>query len=828
MDTIGTRNDHQEKSQENFRNVAGYSAIVNPYLLVNTVTTGDYTKDDAISLEKLHSAGFSVSSLDEAWEQYQIAPIRSTEDCWKLLGYTNPPGSGKISRYRVEHLTALGIPYPDPTKPGETYGYTYYFRIRPARPVTIHKISTKIKYEQSLKNKSNSHSEPYFLMVKDQWTRIMNEEFPLVITEGELKSCALGLANVAAIGFPGCQMMYAPEKSGKNKLHHALDPDGPRSGHTIPIINRDITIITDSDYIDNKDVKNSFNNLIRNLITAGASPGRMRLVITPHSSNHTAKVGIDDYLTNILGPAWAGDREKVQQANSIIERLRRDGENINTNDFTYKATSHIRGADRFLARFDVDDKYLAQVRASDGTGHTLWAMYNCDHYKIYSVHLPVSGTSSRMVFNNQELSKLALDVWNEGVKLELEEGDSESGNTVEMNADYPNRLYGLVSHQLPIRYNETLIEPFPGVEMDDKCIRIRGGLINITKCFATGVDWDRRAEWLLPPNYRWFGTGQLNVSLTNLVDRPTCPKYLNMIENMFDGDQERVECWQKCLGKILFCPMFLNMNKFLALYGQAGSGKSTLTNLTIHLLGMHDIAVLRGNFGGRFDTSELPGKRLILFPENEDGTNHHFTPEMSTTIKKITGRDMLVCEKKGQQPITARIDAEILIVGNAPPTVEMDEQAFHRRAVFLRADNTIRTPDYGETQKYIEENEMPGILLWALEGAFKLVEDGILKTPEACMEDLNSATLTFNLEKRFVEQMVVEKSSKNVSLSDLEEGFRQWLRYMRINSREPGWGKITAAIREKFGDKYKSVPVKDAKGKSIRMFKGLALGEILY
>src|SRR5262245_45386491 len=188
-----------------------------------------------------------------------------------------------------------------------------------------------------------------------------------------------------------------------------------------------------------------------------------------------------------------------------------------------------------------------------------------------------------------------------------------------MPADWPNRMYGHVNTHLPMRYNETLIEPFDGVEMEDKCMRILGGLINITKMFATQIDWNRRNEWLLPPNHRWFGTGQVQVSLTNLVDQPGCPIFLKTIDNMFKNDPIKIRCLQMSVGKILLAPMFLNHNQFLAFYGVAGSGKSTLTNILTHLIGEHDVAILRGNFGGRFDTSELPGKRLILVPENENG-----------------------------------------------------------------------------------------------------------------------------------------------------------------------------------------------------------------
>jgi hypothetical protein len=788
---------------------------------------------DTASLKKLWSAGFAIDSLEDAHTTYKISPIRSPKDVWCLLGYTYTPQTRQKDKYGMDILSALALPYPDPASPGHTYDYTYFMRIRPSKPIVVEvhnkqgrKETETHKYEQS--HKGETHSEPYFLMVEDQWTRVMSPEFPLIITEGELKACALGLANFAAIGFPGCQMMYAPAKSGKNKLHHSLDPDGPRKGKTIPIRDRWIYVAPDSDFVENKSVRTGFQNLIRNLVIAGADPAKIRLLEMPRPESIAGKMGIDDYLASVLGERWSESDDKVSHARELVEELIEKSRNVNIYEFVYKATSHIRGADRFLKTFDIPDKYLGTVRASDISSHNLWAMYNCDHYKTYDIHIPSGGTSTRVAFSNNELSTIAREVWEEGVRLETEEGDAEGSKALEMGADFPNRVYGLVGPQLTPRYNETLIEPFEGITVSDRCLRIRGGLINVYKCFETGVDWDRRAEWLLPPNYRWFGTGQVAVSLTNLEEPPECPVFTRLVEFMFDGDTERIECLQKAFGKILLSPMFLDYNQFFAFFGTAGSGKSTLTNLLITLIGQHDVAVLRGNFGGRFDTSELPGKRLILFPENEDGSNHHFTPEMATTIKKITGRDMIVCEKKGAQPISARVDAEIMIVGNAPPTIEMDEEAFLRRAVFLRADNKILRPDPGISKTTMETVELPGILLWALKGAAKIHAGAKLMTPETCRADLDHATVSMNLEKRFVASMIVEKAGKRLLMTDLEEAYRQWLRHLRLPAKEPGWGKLTGAIRDKYNGQYVSEPTKDANRVSTRAFKGLAVTEQLY
>ncbi len=821
----------QDNSPENLFDVGGYSAIVNPSKKTSCrFPIGDATgtENDGTSLTKLWMTGLDVTDLMDAFNRFRIAPIREVDDCWKVLSYGSKPKRKTQDVFHVGVTTALAFLYPIPHEVGKTYTYEEYIRLRPRESVFLNDKDGSSKYLQPSSKHTATHSEPYFLVDGDTWTRVMSDKFPLFITEGECKAISLGLAGLAAIGFPGAQMMYADKKAGKCKLHPSLDPEGPRKGRTIPIMDRDIFIVPDGDFIDNKDVRLGFKTLVKNLAIAGASIDRIKMVMLPRSDKLFEKVGVDDFLTARLGSRWGGEETKVIQARSLIEELIDESKHVNLNEYIYPATSCIRGADRFITKFDAPSKYLAVVRASDTSRHTMWAMYNCDHYMTFPVNLPLNGVSSKVAFKADLLANMARETWDEGVRIAAQEGDSEEDFQSEMAADYPNRVYGLVSPQLDARYNETLIEPFEGVDVDDRCVRIKGGLINVTQCFLSGVDWDKRTQWLLPPNYRWFGTAQVNVSFTNLDQRPTCPTWLGLLHNMFDGDPVKIDCLQKAFGKILLCPMFLDRNQFFAFYGTAGSGKSTSTNILTLLMGEHDVAVLRGNFGGRFDTSELPGKRLALFPENEDGSNHHFTPEMAATIKKVTGRDMLVCERKGQQPITFRADAEILIVGNAPPTIEMDDEAFKRRAVFCRAVNKIQNPDHGKSKEIMETVELPGIFLWALEGAYKLWKGEVFETPTDCLDDLQHSTLNMNLEKRFVQQMIVEKDGKKLFMTDVEEMYRQWLRHNRLANREPGWGKLAGAIREKFEGKYKSEPGKDTARNSTRFYTGLAFAEMLY
>jgi hypothetical protein len=308
--------------------IAGFEALGSYVALPGRVLSRSSEELDRISLEKLWHTGFDVPSLDEAHDKYRISPLRCVEDIWKLLGHLKMPVNAKGGRRFTEDcLTSLAIQYPNLLDKGEVYPHTKIIRIRYPRPISTIRGKGKggpnvesRRYDQPLnQSEERSSSEPYFLFRAEVWDRLYDPSLPLLITEGEMKGAALGLAGFAAIAFPGVAMWTAPKKSGKRKLHPALDPDGPRKSWAIPVRGRDIVLIPDVDFCENLQVADSFRKLAQALIRVGAA--RVRMVQMPSPPRPMLWKGIDDYLTHALRPRWAGRTDLVDQANEMVREL---------------------------------------------------------------------------------------------------------------------------------------------------------------------------------------------------------------------------------------------------------------------------------------------------------------------------------------------------------------------------------------------------------------------------------------------------------------------------------------------------------------------------
>lgn len=831
-----------QESPPQFLDIAGYRASGAYATLPGRVLSKPGEELDRLSLEKLWHTGFDVASLDEAHEKWKISPLRSTNDIWGILGHQKCPlnAHGK-PRFDESTLTSLAIQYPSLLDKGEVYPHTKIIRIRYPQPVfTIRGKNQKggpgveqRKYDQPLnQSDERSISEPYFLFSTLQHERLYDTSLPLLMTEGELKGAALGLAGFAAIAWGGVNMWAAPKKSGKNRLHPAIDPEGPCKSWAIPVLGRSIYLIPDIDFRTNQNVRKAFTALGQALVTAGAE--NVRMVLIPEPPRPDQWKGVDDYITAQVGSRWGGDEQRTAQTFDIIENLLKHHSVPVRQSGRYQATSVVRGAERLYDMLSVPERYTAVLTGTtyEGGSRIGWLTYADDRYNLHKVDQTVGNTSGKVPVPDVELQKLSEEVYEMGVDIALAEGDITERPT-EMPTDWPNHLLAAVNRRLPERRNDTLVEPFPGVGPGDFCVRTDRALINITKFFDTYGQWDQRDHWLLPPNPRWFGTGCMNVSLANLTKRPECPIFMDMIHHGFDNDRQSIETLQLYFGKVLTSPLFMGLQQFLSLCGEAGGGKGTISRVLMKILGPQNVALLRSQFAGRFDTANLPGKRLIIFqetPGTEAGSNEQFSSYMAEIVKNVTGQDPVIYERKGHDAKAVNVEADVLTIGNDPPIIPMNAGAFLRRVVLLRVFKTLKERNF-KTEMRMMAEELPGIFMWGLEGALRLHLGAAFVTPDRNRDDLEDVTSLVAPEERYVATQfkvvpLADAAKHKLSNETIYDHYQNWVRQHHGRVQQITLRKLGMLLRQRFPDV--KMQVQNERGRSIRCYVGLAFINPLY
>ena len=383
MDSRESTSTVQSSAPENTIDIAGYIAIRDPWCLTGWASSEKRTKDqaDAASLEKLHRIGMDVNSLDEAHERYKISPLRMSGNIREILSFETNPVDHQTKRpaFNDKLTTALAIQYPNHARKGEVLPHTQMIRVRYPQPRSAG-INGEIRYEQPHWDKQGkrSLSEPYFLPAGDMWERIYDSARPLIIAESELKAACLNLAGFAAVGFGGVEMWRAPKKSGKSKIHFALDPEGPRRGHTIPILDREIFILPDTDYRSNHRVRNAVRELAKALMLVGVPNVKVIHLPIPSASERVQWKDIDELLYAKFGPRWSRDENTVINVYDLVHTYCQAAEVLRSTD-RYMGTDVVRGVDRVIAKMTKAGKYTAVAQSVDYVGEVSeigWLSYD--------------------------------------------------------------------------------------------------------------------------------------------------------------------------------------------------------------------------------------------------------------------------------------------------------------------------------------------------------------------------------------------------------------------------------------------------------------------
>ena len=194
-------------------------------------------------------------------------------------------------------------------------------------------------------------------------------------------------------------------------------------------------------------------------------------------------------------------------------------------------------------------------------------------------------------------------------------------------------------------------------------------LINLKDCVL-----NRKTRELLPHDRKYNFTWQLPY---NWSDRHKgCDVIMSWLDWVFEGDDNKIMLMLCFLNAIV--TQRSDLQKFMQIIGQGGTGKSTFSIVARALVGIENcrstqMTALEGN---RFEGANLYGKRLLIISEADSYTGD------APMIKNITGGDPIRYEVKG---IQSRLDfvfnGKLLIVANKPFEPKEADSAWYRRVI---------------------------------------------------------------------------------------------------------------------------------------------------
>ena len=199
----------------------------------------------------------------------------------------------------------------------------------------------------------------------------------------------------------------------------------------------------------------------------------------------------------------------------------------------------------------------------------------------------------------------------------------------------------------------------------------------------------------------------------------TAPEWHAFLDDVVPGETERKKL-QEFVGYALH-HWDLPFHKALFLVGPTASGKSTFLDTINELLGDGTVASLTPQqlTGERFGPAELFGKWANIRNDIPKSTVKN-----TGMFKELIAGDPMKAEKKNKDPFFFNPTAKHLFSANQLPEMEVDDEAFFRRILLVPFPETVPEEDRDKFLDQKLQDELPGILNWAIEGLQRLLGNG--------------------------------------------------------------------------------------------------------
>ena len=249
----------------------------------------------------------------------------------------------------------------------------------------------------------------------------------------------------------------------------------------------------------------------------------------------------------------------------------------------------------------------------------------------------------------------------------------------------------------------TAMHPDDFNDHDRALINCRNGMLNV------------ETRELLPHAPEMFSTVQIPWKYN---PKATCPEWEKWLEERLPDAEVRgliQEMYGYCLAGER-----INYHRFFFLFGDGGTGKSTVVDILTRLVGAENMVALQlQELDNSFTRSTMVGKRLYLAKELTRDSLKHIG-----LIKAITSGDPIFVEQKRKDGYSYVPKGRFVMESNIRAFTPDSSDGFSRRILQVTFRNKLRRDEMDFERPEKLAKEMEGIFFWALEGLTRLMKRG--------------------------------------------------------------------------------------------------------
>jgi putative DNA primase/helicase len=333
--------------------------------------------------------------------------------------------------------------------------------------------------------------------------------------------------------------------------------------------------------------------------------------------------------------------------------------------------------------------------------------------------------------------------------------------------------------------------------------------------FENGI-LDLRTRTFAELDPRLFTLWSLPFEYDPNAPQPT--RWLAFLEQVFGQEPGAVDLLQEWFGYVISGQ--LSQQKMLLVIGPTRSGKGTVSRTLAQLVGERNVAwpSLSG-LTSSFGLQPLIGKPLGVIADARmagDRTRQHVVE----SLLNISGEDSMTLDRKYRDPWTGTLPTRLMMLSNEVPAFSDASGTIAQRFIVLRMKRSFLGQEDLKLGEALRA-ELPGILLWALQGLDRLNAARRFTGTESTAETVEAMAHGASPVRAFVdEQCVTGSVDLEVGKEDLWKAWRQWA---DDNNERPG-GKedFFRRLRSNVAD-LEDIRPRTTEGARIRKLAGIAL-----
>lgn len=251
-----------------------------------------------------------------------------------------------------------------------------------------------------------------------------------------------------------------------------------------------------------------------------------------------------------------------------------------------------------------------------------------------------------------------------------------------------------------------------------------------------------------------------------------CPSWMAFLNRVMNDNHPLINFLQKLTG---YCLTGKTTEQVLAiLYGVGANGKSTYLDTISKLLGDYaqqtatETIMVKRNDGIPNDLARLKGARFVAAVEAEEGKRL-----AEALVKQLTGGDKITARFMRAEWFEFKPEFKLLLATNHKPEIRGNDLAIWRRIRLIPFNITIpeaeRDPDLSRKL----EEELPGILNWAVKGCLLWQSEG-LKAPDEVLIATNEYRAEMDVLSAFINDCCVVNPHSKAASSQIYSAYVEW------------------------------------------------------